>query len=341
MSITARKKVKIYIFEQVANLIIAITMPQDISETLIIGVSTRALFHLEEENKLFEEKGVNSYSQYQMKHEKDILKPGSAFLLIKSLLQLNEGREKKIVEVVIMSRNSPETGLRVFNSIQHYQLDISRVALTGGKSLSPYMRAFNIDLFLSRDAEDVQKIIDDGVCAAAAVYDPPTEFQNEDRQVKIAFDADAVLFSDDSEYRYKTKGMEAFQKYETEHEDQPLDAGPFAGLIHKLSRIQNLYPAGQCPIRVAIVTSRSAPAHMRVIKTLRSWGVNVDEAYFMGGFAKNEALKSFGAHIFFDDQDVHLKESAKFVPAGKVPYRSDSKMNQQKLTIQQSKNTYS
>lgn len=303
-------------------------MSLDVSETLIIGVSTRALFDLEEENSIFENKGIECYSQYQLTHEQEILKPGSSFLLVQSLLQLNEGREKKMVEVVIMSRNSPETGLRVFNSIQHYQLDISRVALTGGKSLSPYMKAFNIDLFLSRDAADVQKIIDDSACAAAVVYDPPTDFQNKDHQVKIAFDADAVLFSDDSEYRYKTKGMDAFQKYEKEHEDQPLDAGPFAGLIHKLSKIQSLYPEGECPIRVAIVTSRSAPAHMRVIKTLRSWGVNVDEAYFMGGFAKDEALKNFGAHIFFDDQDVHLKDSSKFVPAGKVPYRSDSKMSQ-------------
>lgn len=304
-------------------------MPIDVFETLIIGVSTRALFDLEEENSIFEKKGIESYSKYQLAHEQEVLKPGSSFLLVQSLLQLNEGKEKKIVEVVIMSRNSPETGLRVFNSIQHYQLDISRVALTGGKTLSPYMKAFNIDLFLSRDADDVQKIIDDGACAAAVVYDPPTDFQNKDHQVKIAFDADAVLFSDDSEYRYKTKGMEAFQQYETEHEDQPLDAGPFAGLIHKLSRIQSLYPEGECPIRVAIVTSRSAPAHMRVIKTLRSWGVNVDEAYFMGGFAKDEALKNFGAHIFFDDQDVHLKDSSRFVPAGKVPYRSDSKMSLQ------------
>lgn len=310
-------------------------MPLAVSDALIIGVSTRALFDLERENDLFEKEGIKSYSQFQAEHEQDILKQGSAFLLVQSLLQLNEGREKKIVEMVIMSRNSPDTGLRVFNSIQHYKLDISRVALTGGKSLSPYMKAFGIDLFLSRDAGDVQRIIDDGACAAAVVYDPPKEFHNEGRQVKIAFDADAVLFSDDSEYRYKTKGMEAFQKYETEHEDLPLAPGPFAGLIHKLSKIQEQYPENVCPIRIAIVTSRSAPTHIRVIKTLRTWGVNVDEAYFMGGLPKDKTLKSFGAHIFFDDQEIHLKESSKVVPAGKVPYRSDSKMNNKDIISKQ------
>ena len=312
-------------------------MPVDVSEMLIIGVSTRALFNLEEENQLFLSEGVHSYSDYQQAHENDILTPGSAFPLIKNLLQLNKGREKRIVEVVIMSRNSPETGIRVFNSIEHYQLDISRVALTGGKPLAPYMEAFHIDLFLSKDVDDVQKIINDSACAAAVVYDPPDNFNTDNKQVKIAFDADAVLFSDDSEYRYKTKGIAAFHEFEKANEDLPLDAGPFAGLIRKLSRLQKLYPPEECPIRVSIVTSRSAPAHMRVIKTLRSWGVNVDEAYFMGGFSKEQTLINFGAHIFFDDQDIHLKASSKFVPSGKVPYRSDSKMNQTNLNLNQPK----
>lgn len=309
-------------------------MPADSSNTLIIGVSTRALFDLEEENNLFEKKGIASYSQYQMEHETAVLQPGCAFWLVKNLLNLNKDKEKPVVEVVIMSRNSPETGLRVFNSIEHYQLDITRVALTGGKPLSGYMNVFHIDLFLSRNSKDVQEIIDEGACAAAIVYDPPKEFQRSDAQVKIAFDADAVLFSEDSEYRFQTKGLDAFQQFEKEHENQPLAPGPFAKLIHKLSHIQKLYPEGHCPIRIAIVTSRSAPSHLRVIKTLRSWGVNVDEAYFMGGLHKEEALKNFGAHIFFDDQDIHLRESSKFVPAGRVPYRTDSKMNSQDNAVQ-------
>lgn len=295
---------------------------------LTIGVSTRALFDLEKENTLYEKEGVEAYSDYQLKHEKVILKPGSAFVLVKNLLSLNEGREKKIVEVVILSRNSPETGLRIFNTIEHYKLGISRVALTGGRPLSPFIPSFQIDLFLSKDYADVQKIIDDGVCAAAVIYDPPKAFQVEEGKVKIAFDADAVIFTEDSEYRYKTEGMEAFQKYERENEDAPLAKGPFAGLVHKLSAIQKLYPADECPIRVAIVTSRSAPAHRRVIKTLRSWGVNVDEAYFMGGLPKEQVLANFGAQIFFDDQEVHLDKSSKLVPSGKVPYPSQSKMHE-------------
>lgn len=304
-------------------------MPVDFSDIIVIGVSSRALFDLEEENSVFEKEGIEGYRKYQQEKEDDPLKPGTAFVLVKSLLELNNQADNRIVEVVVMSRNSPETGVRMLNSINEHQLDITRVALSGGEPLSPYIDAYDVDLFLSKDAKDVQAVIDSRACAAATIYDPPTEFDPSDNRVKIAFDADAVLFSEDSEYRYKTEGMDAFHKFESEHEDEPLKEGPFAKLLIKLSKIQEHLPTTieLTPLRLSIVTARNAPSHMRVIKTLRKWGVYVDEAHFLGGLSKDKVLKAFGAHIFFDDQETHLNATSKVVPSGKVPYSTDSKMN--------------
>ena len=310
-------------------------MPLDLSEILVIGVSSRSLFNLEEENKVFEEQGIEGFRKYQAEKEDEILEPGTAFYLVKSLLELNNQANKKIVEVVVMSKNSPETGVRVLNSIKHLGLDITRLAFSGGEPLAPYIDAFDIDLFLSKDEKDVQVVIDSGISAAATIYDPPTSFDSTDNRVKIAFDADAVLFDEESELRYKTEGMEAFHKHEAENEDNPLKEGPFANLLRKLSAIQEHLPTSieLTPLRIAIVTARNAPSHMRVIKTLRNWGVYVDEAYFMGGVSKDKVLKAFGAHIFFDDQDTHLAPASKVVPSGKVPYASKSplkKLNEDK-----------
>ncbi|MFD3408832.1 5'-nucleotidase [Aquirufa sp. HETE-83D] len=301
-------------------------MPINISDILVVGVSSRALFNLEEENEIFNTQGISGFRKYQLEHEDEPLEPGTAFHLIQSLLHLNETAKKRIVEVVVMSRNSPETGVRIMNSVEKYKLDITRMAFSGGESLAPYIDGFDIDLFLSKDLMDVQSVIDAKKCAAAYIYAPPTDFKPSDNRVKIAFDADAVLFSDESEHRYKTEGIEAFQKYELENQDVPLGEGPFAKLLIKLSKIQEELPTTieLSSLRIAIVTARSAPSHMRVIKTLRKWGVYVDEAYFLGGLSKDTVLKEFGAHIFFDDQDVHLTESSKVVPSGKVPYASDS-----------------
>jgi len=298
-------------------------------ELLIVGVSSRALFDLEEENDVYLKEGVEGYRNFQRSKENQALKPGTAFHLVQSLLQLNKQAKKTIVEVVIMSRNSPETGLRVLHSISENDMSISRMAFTGGEPLFPYIEAFHIDLFLSKDAQDVQAVIDSKTCAAAYIYAPPTEFNAKDNRVKIAFDADAVLFSEDSELRYKEEGLQGFHRYEKENADVPLMEGPFAKLLKKLSNIQKTLPEikGLKPLRIAIVTARSAPAHLRVINTLRNWGVDVDEAFFMGGFSKDKVLQAFGAHIFFDDQDVHLSLASKFVPAGMVPYSSDSAMN--------------
>jgi len=301
-------------------------MALDLSEVLVVGVSSRALFDLEEENEIFDKQGISGYRIYQQMHEDEPLNPGTAFYLVQSLLHLNADAKKRIVEVVVMSRNSPETGVRIMNSVREHCLDITRMAFSGGEPLAPYIDAFNVDLFLSKDVKDVQSVIDSKTSAAAYIYSPPKEFKPLDNRVKIAFDADAVLFSDDSEHRYKTEGIDAFHKYEQEHENDALEEGPFAKLLMKLSKIQEELPTSieLSPLRLAIVTARNAPSHMRVIKTLRKWGVYVDEAYFLGGLSKDKVLKAFGAHIFFDDQEVHLKTSSMIVPSGRVPYAFDS-----------------
>mgnify|MGYP001583084615 FL=1 len=303
-------------------------MPTDLSKILVIGVSSRALFDLEHGNDIFNKKGIEAYRKYQQENEDKPLKPGTAFYLVKSLLELNNQAKEQIVEVIVMSRNSPETGVRMLNSIKSEGLGISRVALSGGEPLAPYIDAFGIDLFLSKDEKDVQSVIDSKACAAASIYAPPENFSTQNSRVNIAFDADAVLFSDESELRYKTEGLAAFHQHEEDNENESLKEGPFAKLLIKLSKIQEHFPSRieLSPLRLCIVTARSAPAHMRVIKTLRKWGVYVDEAYFLGGLSKDKVLKAFGAHIFFDDQDTHLESSSKVVPSGKVPYNTKSQM---------------
>ena len=304
-------------------------MPLNLSEILVIGVSSRSLFNLEAENKIYETEGIKGYRKYQLDHENELLQQGTAFYLVQSLLHLNKEAKKRIVEVVIMSRNSPETGVRIMNAVRAHDLDITRMAFSGGEPLAPYIEAFDIDLFLSKDDKDVQSVIDAKNCAAAAIYNPPQSFNPTDSRVRIAFDADAVLFSDESEHRYKSEGIDAFHKHELENEDVPLAEGPFAKLLIKLSKIQDELPTSieLSPLRLAIVTARNAPSHMRVIKTLRKWGVYVDEAYFLGGLSKDAVLKAFGAHIFFDDQDTHLQPASLLVPSAKVPYSSDSPLN--------------
>lgn len=297
-------------------------------ETLVVGISSRALFDLEVENQIFKEKGIEEYRKYQRGKEEEILNKGTAFYLVEALLGLNKLSNERLVEVIVMSRNSPETGVRILNSIEHFGLDITRSAFTGGEALSEYMEAFKVDLFLSKEEHDVQSIIDSGSAATALIYDAPKEFIPEKTTVRIAFDADAVLFSEDSEHIYKTQGMDKFHANEKENVNIPLKDGPYAKLLKMLSKIQKKMNTGVelSPLRIAIVTARNSPSHMRVIKTLRDWDVYVDEAFFLGGISKDKVLKAFRAHIFFDDQDVHLKDASLLVPSGKVPYRTGSKL---------------
>jgi len=301
-------------------------MGLDFSEILVVGVSSRALFDLEKENEVFNTEGIEGFRKYQLEHENEVLKQGTAFPLIKNLLELNELAKQSIIEVVIMSRNSPETGVRVLKAIKYYNLPLTRWAFSGGEPIAPFLDAFDVDLFLSKDEIEVQNVIDSANCATALIYDPPSDYKPEKGRVKFAFDADAVVFSEESELIYKNQNLTAFHKHEEENEDVPLNDGPFAELLRKLSKIQEHLPMTieLSPLRIAVVTARNAPSHMRVIKTLRTWGVYVDEAYFLGGLSKDKVLKAFGAHIFFDDQEIHLSGSSKYVPCGKVLYKSDS-----------------
>ena len=298
-------------------------MSLDLSQCLVIGISSRALFDLEDENTLFNDDGVEAYRKHQRENEHIALKRGTAFHLVEALLKLNDLAGKKLVEVIVMSRNSPDTGLRVFNSIEHYGLEITRAAFSGGENLSDYLEAFAVDLFLSKSEEDVQLAIDSG-CAAAILYAPPKEIDMS-KQIRIAFDADAVIFSEQSEHIYKTKGLQAFLDHEKHNVNKPLPEGPFAKLLKTLSFLQEQFKSS--PIRLAIVTARNSPAHERVVQTLRTWNVNIDEAFFLGGLSKDQILKAYKAHIFFDDQEDHLKDASKLVPSAKVPYKTGSPLS--------------
>ncbi|RZK62112.1 MAG: 5'-nucleotidase, partial [Pedobacter sp.] len=310
-------------------------MPVSFQDTLVVGISSRALFDLEEENTLFNQQGIVEYRKLQREREDKILMPGAGFHVIKALLELNKLSKERLVEVIVMSRNSPETGIRVLNSLKHYKLDITRSAFTGGEPLFEYIEAFEIDLFLSKEENDVQRVIDRGSAAAALIYDPPKDFIPETSTVRIAFDADAVIFSDESEQRYKREGIEAFHNYEMENEQNPLKEGPHAKLLLMLSKIQHKMSTGVelSPLRLAIVTARNSPSHMRVINTLRNWDVYIDEAFFLGGLSKDKILKAFKAHIFFDDQDAHLSSACMLVPSARVPYKSSSPLYVQKKDL--------
>ncbi len=299
-------------------------MPYELDHRLVIGVSSRALFDMSVENEIFEKDGVNVYCEYQRSHEDEVLKPGPGFPLIRALLNLNKlpGHEGS-VEVIIMSRNSPDSSLRVFNSIKHYGLEITRAVLVSGASLAPYLGAFHTDLFLSAYEDDVQSAINSNIAAGIICGDGiHTYSENQElKQIHIAFDGDAVLFSDDSERIFQEHGLETFEENEKKNADNPLPAGPFANFLKTLSDIQKDYETEEAPIRTALVTSRSAPAHERVIRTLRAWNVRIDEAFFLGGVEKKDVLKAFCADIFFDDQLVHTQPASEVVPSARVPYR--------------------
>jgi len=312
-------------------------MPPNLSNTLIIGISATSLFDLSEADRVFRKKykedketAVSQYRSYMLQREEELLNDGTGMPLVKALLDLNQytkENEAALVEVVVMSRNSPETGIRVLHNIRKRDLPISRHAFTGGESVVDYLDAFGVDLFLTTDIKDAQKVIDSGTCAVAIVKEPP---QNLDQipkgQVRIAFDGDAVLFDESSELVYKMEGIESFHHNEDTKQDIPMGEGPYASFLKKLSKLQERLPFSVefSPVRIAIVTARSAPAEMRVIKTLRHWGVYVDEVFFLGGVEKSKVLKAFKPHIFFDDQDLHLEKASHLVPSGKVPYKSGS-----------------
>jgi 5'-nucleotidase len=286
-------------------------------QRLVVAISSRALFDLDESNRVFEEEGVEAFRQYQIEREENVLEPGVAFPLVRKLLRINERLDER-VEVILLSRNTADTGLRVFNSIQHHGLSIARAAFCGGASPYRYVEAFGCDLFLSTEAEDVRQALDSGVAAATIL--PSKKLANQDDELRLAFDGDAVLFSDEAERIYKQEGLDAFRNSEQRAAREPLRGGPFKNFLAAMHRIQRDFPPGDCPIRTALVTARAAPAHERVIRTLRAWDIRLDESLFLGGMPKGPFLKSFGADIFFDDQELHCSSASEHVAAGHVPH---------------------
>lgn len=289
------------------------------NDKLVIGIASRALFDLSASHAVFEQDGVDAYCRYQVEHEDDPLEPGVAFSLTKKLLALNQADPKHPkVEVILLSRNSSDTGLRIFNSIHHHKLDIERAVFTRGESPFRYVPAFGIHLFLSSNPDDVRTALEAGYAAATIL--PSHVGQNETEQLRIAFDGDAVLFSDEAERVFKEGGLEAFADSETKSAKEPLSGGPFKDFLAMLHRIQSEYPADAAPIRTALVTARGAPAHERVIRTLRHWGIRIDESLFLAGMNKGPFLQAFGADIFFDDQRKHCESARMHVPTGHVPH---------------------
>ncbi|MFT7471236.1 MAG: 5'-nucleotidase [Kiritimatiellia bacterium] len=287
-------------------------------DPLVIAISSRALFNLEDSHRVFEEEGLDAYQQYQISKEDQPLEQGDAFLLVQKLLGLNKLLDESPVQVILLSRNSADTGLRVFNSIQHYGLDISRAAFSGGESPYRYISAFNSHLFLSTDGADVRQALESGVAAATILPSEKSVTPNE--KLKIAFDGDAVLFSDDSEKIFKNKGLAAFTENEKEAANEPLSGGPFKPILAALQQIQMAFPPGESPLRTCLVTARAAPAHERVVRTLRAWNIRIDESLFLGGLDKGEFLRAFDADVFFDDQEGHCESARNHVATGHVPH---------------------
>ena len=288
---------------------------------LTIAISSRALFDLEDSHALFEKEGIEPYAEHQRSREDDVLEPGMAFPLVRKLLALNDDApaEAPRVEVILLSRNSADTGLRIFNSIQHHGLAISRATFTSGEPTWPYIRPFGAQLFLSANPESVRRSLQHGVAAATIL---PARAVNAPRdQLRIAFDGDAVIFGDESERISREQGVEAFGLHEHQRAREPLSGGPFRSFLSALHEMQALFPPGEdAPVRTALVTARSAPAHERVIRTLREWGVRLDEALFLGGRAKGPFLAAFGADIFFDDSAHNIDSARLHVAAGHVPH---------------------
>jgi len=287
-----------------------------LDDKLVVAISSRALFDFEEENRVFEQGDDHAYMRLQRDRLDVPAKPGVAFSLVKKLLAFNEPDAQR-VEVVILSRNDPVSGLRVMRSAAHYALAITRCTFTRGESPWRYLAPLRANLFLSTHLSDVRAALEAGVPAAQAYPHSAHASDAHPGEVRIAFDGDAVLFSDEAEQIYQRSGLNAFQQHELEHITQPLPDGPFKPLLAALHRLQKA-ALPQARIRTALVTARSAPAHERAIRTLMDWNIEVDQAMFLGGLDKGEFLRAFAPDFFFDDQTGHIESAARHVPSGHV-----------------------
>lgn len=294
-------------------------MAYSLDGKLVVGISSRALFDLDEADAIFRNQGLDAYRAHQRANEDVVLKPGTGFPLVRGLLAINAKAETRLVEVVVISRNDADSGARVFHSIESHGLDISRGAFTGGQDPWPHLGSFHCQLFLSADPDDVKGALSKGF-PAALVCPPPDGMDHElPSEVRIAFDGDAVLFDDESERVYQQQGLQAFQEREAALVDEPMQPGPFKPFLMALKGIQERFPEGESPVRTLLVTARGAPAHQRVINTLRTWGVRIDETFFLGGVVKSDLLESLRPHIYFDDQMRHLERSRRRTPSAQVP----------------------
>jgi 5'-nucleotidase len=287
-----------------------------LEDKLVVAISSRALFDFEEENLVFESGDPDGYMKLQLQRLDEPARPGIAFSLIRKLLAFNDAGAQR-VEVVILSRNDPVSGMRVFRSAQAADIQLSRGVFTQGRAPFGYLRPLRANLFLSANAEDVRGALAAGFPAARVLTESMRASANFPNEVRIAFDGDAVLFSDEAERVYQAEGLEAFQRHELSKAKQPLPGGPFKPLLAALHRLQRDAGSGM-RIRTALVTARSAPAHERAINTLMDWNIQVDEAMFLGGLAKGEFLAQFEPDFFFDDQTGHIESASAHVPAGHV-----------------------
>lgn len=294
---------------------------------LIVAISSRALFDFELENQVFESSSDKAYMRLQLDKLEQPAKPGVAFSLVKKLLAFNHPNDgtplaEPMVEVVILSRNDPVSGMRVFRSAQHYGLDIKRGSFTKGAAPWRYLKPLGANLFLSANLDDVRAALAAGVPAAQVYPQSAHASTAHPFEVRIAFDGDAVLFSDEAEQVFQNSGLDAFQKHESDKAAQPLPAGPFKPLLDALQHLQTIGNSGNknehMRLRTALVTARSAPAHERAIRTLMSWDIDVDEAMFLGGLPKGEFLREFEPDFFFDDQTRHVSAASEHVPSGHV-----------------------
>ncbi|XP_040545844.1 LOW QUALITY PROTEIN: cytosolic 5'-nucleotidase 1A isoform X1 [Gallus gallus] len=298
---------------------------------ITIAVSSRALFRMEEEQKIYNEQGVEAYVKYQLDHENEPFLPGAAFPFVKALEAVNtQLRElypdsEELFDIVLMTNNHAQVGVRLINSINHYDLFIERFCMTGGNSPIGYLKAYHTNLYLSSDAEKVSGAIEEGI-AAATIFSPSKDLEVSEKQLRVAFDGDAVLFSDESEQIVKAHGLDMFFEHEKAHENNPLAQGPLKGFLEALGKLQKkFYSKGlrmECPIRTYLVTARSAASSgARALKTLRSWGLETDEALFLAGAPKGPLLKKIRPHIFFDDQMFHVEGAKEMgTVAAHVPY---------------------
>ena len=291
-------------------------MAASLDGQLVVAISSRALFDFEEENTVFEQGDDRQYMDLQLQRLETPARPGVAFSLVKKLLAFNDAQTQR-VEVVILSRNDPVSGMRVFRSAQHYGLSIQRGSFTRGQAPWRYLKPLRANLFLSTHLADVRAALDTGVPAAQVYPQSVHASDAHPHEVRIAFDGDAVLFSDEAERVFQAEGLSAFQAHEARKASQPLSDGPFKPLLAALHRLQS-EGTPHMRIRTALVTARSAPAHERAIRTLMNWNIQVDEAMFLGGLPKGEFLREFEPDFFFDDQTGHIESASRHVPSGHV-----------------------